>query len=531
MDKLTARNVLLPLVVAWMLFPAFATAVPSEGNASEANTTEQHATTSATVSTHGEVTTGGERIRYRADAGTLLLHNKEDKPTGEMFYVAYFKDDPDSSHRPLTFLWNGGPGSSSGDLHIGAFGPVRVVAENATHTAPAPYRVVNNQYSLLDISDLVFVDAMGTGFSHILGKDAGGVGTPKDFYGIDSDAKAFAQFIVQFLSRYERWNSPKYLVGESYGTTRTAVVANLLEQDEGIDLNGLVLLSSNLNFDTSIDVANLNPGMNLPYALALPTYAAAASYHKVIPRPTAGLGSWLDEVEAWAMGPYLEALNAGSRLPQARKQRVAAQMAAYTGLPRSYILRANLRVTGPQFEHQLLLSRDESTGRMDTRFSGLTLDPLAENLEFDPGIAAISSAYISALNDYVRGTLHFGGEQHYEYLSLNINGQWNMLHTQPAQSAPAYMAPNVLPDLAAAMTINPDLRIMVNAGYFDLATPYCTAVYQMQQLPIAAMLEKNIEYRYYESGHMIYVVPQALGQLHDNIADFIRRSSGATSGD
>lgn len=372
---------------------------------------------------------------------------------------------------------------------------------------------------------------MGTGFSRILGKDAGGIGTPKDFYGVDPDAKEFAQFIGQFLSKYGRWNSPKYLIGESYGTTRSAAVANVLEQEDSIDLNGIVLLSTILNFDTSIDGASLNPGINLPYALALPTYAAVAWYHKVLPQPPQALHPWLDEVQSWAMGPYLEALNAGGTLPQSQKESIAAQMAKYTGLSLSYILKADLRVTGPQFEHELLLSREESTGRLDARFSGPTLDPLAEYVEYDPEIAAIGSAYTSALNDYMRSTLHFGGEHHYEFLSLDINGQWNMLHTPPGQSTPAYMATNVLPDLAAAMTINPDLKVMVNAGYFDLATPYYAAQYQMQQLPMAAKLQKNIEYRYYDTGHMIYVAPQALARLHDNIAQFIRGSSAGTPAD
>lgn len=505
---------------------------PSSTAASKpADNTESYWATPRSITTQGEVTVGGQHIRYRADAATLILHDKTGKPTGELFYVAYFKSGGDASRRPIAFLYNGGPGGSSAPLHIGAFGPVRVVTDSHTHTAPAPYRLVDNTYSLLDASDLVFVDAMGTGFSRILGKDAGGIGMPKDFYGVDPDAKEFAQFITQFLSKYGRWNSPKYLIGESYGTTRSAAVANVLEQEDSIDLNGIVLLSTILNFDTSIDGASLNPGVNLPYALALPTYAAVAWYHKVLPQPPQALHPWLDGVQTWAMGPYLEALDAGGTLPQSQKESIAAQMAKYTGLSQSYILKADLRVTGPQFEHQLLLSREESTGRLDARFSGPTLDPLAEYVEYDPEIAAIGSAYTSALNDYMRSTLHFGGEHHYEFLSLDINGQWKMLHTPPGQGTPAYMATNVLPDLAAAMTINPDLKVMVNAGYFDLATPYYAAVYQMQQLPMAAKLQKNIEYRYYDTGHMIYVAPQALAQLHDNIAQFIRGSSGGTSAD
>ena len=524
------RSLALLLAMACMPLAVLAAAAPANNDAAKTGAFEHYWATPRSVTTRGEVTVGGQHIRYSADAATLILRNKDGKPTGEMFYVAYFKSGGDASGRPIAFLYNGGPGGSSAPLHMGAFGPVRVVTESQTHTPPAPYQLVSNQYSLLDACDLVFVDAMGTGFSRILGKDDGGVGTPKDFYGVDPDAKAFAQFISRFLSKYGRWNSPKYLIGESYGTTRSAAVANLLEQDDSIDLNGIVLLSTILNFDTSVDSANLNPGVNLPYALALPTYAATAWYHKVLPQPPPALHPWLDEVQTWAMGPYLQALNAGSTLPQAQLQSIAAQMARYTGLPESYILKAGLRVTGPQFEHQLLLSRDESTGRLDARFSGPTLDPLAEYVEYDPEIAAIGSAYTSALNEYMRGTLHFGDEHHYEFLSLDINSQWKMLHTPPGQSTPAYTAPNVLPDLAAAMTVNPDLKVLVNAGYFDLATPYYAAVYQMQQLPMAAKLQKNIEYRFYDTGHMIYVVPQALAQLHDNIAQFIRASSGGPAG-
>jgi carboxypeptidase C (cathepsin A) len=521
------RSLTLLSTVALLSGSALAAPAAKSGAPKPANPDGYWATPHS-VTTQGQVTVGGKRIRYTADAATLILRDKKGKPTGEMFYVAYFKKGGDPSRRPIAFLYNGGPGGSSAPLHIGAFGPMRVVTESHTHTPPAPYRLVANQYSLLDVSDLVFVDAMGTGFSRILGKDEGGVGTPKEFYGVDPDAKAFAQFISQFLSRYGRWNSPKYLIGESYGTTRSAAVANVLEQDDNIDLNGIVLLSTILNFDTSIDSANLNPGVNLPYALALPTYAAVAWYHKLLPQRPPALHPWLDQVQTWAMGPYLQALNEGSTLSQSDKQSIAAQMARYTGLPESYLLKADLRVVGPQFEQELLLPRDETTGRLDARFSGPTMDPLAEYADYDPQIAAIGSAYTSALNDYIRSTLHFGGDHHYEFLSLSINSQWSFLHTPPGQSSPTYTSTNVLPDLAAAMTINPDLKVLVNCGYFDLATPYYAAEYQMQQLPMAAKLQQNIEYRFYHTGHMIYVAPQALPQLHRNIAQFIRASSGGT---
>jgi carboxypeptidase C (cathepsin A) len=511
--------------IALMPIAALAASATTDADASKTTNPERYWATPHTVTTQGDVSIGGQHVRYNADAATMILRNKDGKPTGEIFYVAYFRSGSDV-RRPVSFIYNGGPGGSSAPLHIGAFGPMRVVTGSHTYTPPAPYQLVNNQSSLLDASDLVFIDAMGTGFSHILGKDDGGVGTPKDFYGVDPDAKAFAQFISQFLSKYGRWNSPKYLIGESYGTTRSAAVANVLAQQDSIGLNGIVLISTILNFDTSIDGANVNPGINLPYALALPTYAAVAWYHKVLPQQPAELQPWLDEVQTWAMGPYLQALNKGSALSQSEKAGIAAQMAKYTGLPESYILKADLRVIGPQFEHELLQSRGESTGRLDARFSGPSLDPLAEYVEYDPQFAAIGSAYTSALNDYMRSTLHFGAEHHYELLSLEVNSQWNQLHTPPGQSTPAYTAANVMPDLASAMTLNPDMKVMVNAGYFDLGTPYYAAVYQMQQLPMAARLQKNIEYKFYDTGHMIYVAPEALAQLHDNIAQFIRDSSG-----
>ena len=479
-----------------------------------------------TSMTRGVVTINGKRIKFIGDAGTIILRDKQGKPTGEMFYVAYMKRGGNPARRPISFLYNGGPGSSSVWLHMGAFGPMRVVTRSHSHTPPAPYRLVNNDYSLLDASDLVFVDAMGTGFSRILGSAEGGAGTPKMFYGVDADGQAFAQFVGKFLSQYGRWNSPKYLIGESYGTARSAVLANILEQQDNIDLNGVVLLSSILDFDTAIDTPNFNPGVTLPYALALPTYAAVAWYHKALANPPATLHPWLDKVQAWAMGPYLQALNRGGLLPEARKDAIAKQMAAFTGLPVSYVLRADLRVTGPEFEQALLLPRGETTGRLDARFSGPTMDPLAESAAYDPQSAAISAAYTSAFNDYVRRVLKFGGSHTYKIISSAVGNDWSFQHVLPGQPAAiGFIGTNVLPDLAAAMSYNPDLKVMVNAGYFDLATPYYAAVYQMRQLPMVARLQRNIDYRFYHTGHMIYVRPRSLAHLHANIVQFIRRTA------
>ncbi len=271
------------------------------------------------MTTHGSVTVGGHVIHYTAKAGNLILCDKADKPTGEMFYVAYFKTGARLAQRPIAFLYDGGPGGSSAPLQIGAFGPVRVMTQSHTHTPPAPYRLVENRYRLLDVSDLVFVDALGTGFSRIIGKVDGGVGTAKMFYGIDPDGQAFAQFITRFLSQYDRWNCPTYLIGESDGTTRSAVVAGTLEDDGNVDLNAVVLLSTILNFDMSIDQTNLNPGVNLPYALALPTFAALAWYPERLSQPPARLHPFLDEVQSSAMGPYLSALNRGAAARRRRR--------------------------------------------------------------------------------------------------------------------------------------------------------------------------------------------------------------------
>src|SRR5277367_297535 len=316
--------------------------------------------------TPGSVTVGGRAIGYQAEAGILVIHVKDpmdDDPPHEekggppppqppqagMSYVAYFRGDKEDPRRPITFLYNGGPGSSTVWLHMGAFGPKRVVTADDTHSPAAPYRVIDNEYSLLDVSDLVFIDAPGTGFGHLRGTDK-----EKAFYGVDQDAHAFANFIVEFLSRHNRWNSPKYLFGESYGTTRSAALASILENEKSLDLNGVILLSQILNFDNSPDGPQFNPGMDLPYVLALPTYTATAWYHHKLPNQPAALEPLLREVESFALTDYLQALAAGSTLSAEHKSEIAAKLHNYTGLPADYVERANLRVNGGEFEKTLL---------------------------------------------------------------------------------------------------------------------------------------------------------------------------------
>ena len=477
----------------------------------------------------GSVTISGTTTPYDAFAGTIVVHpkgwddvpqnaDKDDKnlePEASMFYVAYFKSGEPSGQRPVTFFYNGGPGSSSVWLHMGAFGPKRVRTLDDSHTPAAPYSIVNNEYSLLDATDLVFVDAPGTGFSRIAGKDR-----EKVFYGVDADAWAFADFISQFLAKYGRWNSAKYLFGESYGTTRSAALINVLETVRSIDFNGVILLSQCLGYDNGADWPQLNPGIDLPYQLALPTYAATAWYHHKLPDPPIELTPLLAEVEHFAMTEYANALGAGSTLSSDQREAVAPKLHRYTGLPVDYIEKSDLRVNAGQFEKTLESDSDITTGRLDTRFSGPTLDPLSKEAEYDPQSAAIGSAYVSAFNDYVRKELKFGDNREYKP-EIDVEKNWNFLHQPPGAPIPLPQAVNVMVDLAAAMKYNPDLKVLVNAGYFDLATPFFEGVYEMQHLPIPAKLQKNIEFKFYESGHMVYAHEASLKGLHNNVAAFI----------
>ncbi|HEX7199877.1 MAG TPA: peptidase S10, partial [Dongiaceae bacterium] len=456
------------------------------------------------VTSNGAVTIAGHAIAYQAIAGTLIIHPKgwddvphdpsADKaapasdaesgespnPTAEasMFYVAYFKG---GAARPVTFFYNGGPGSSTMWLHLGAFGPRRIVTSSDAHTPAAPYALVNNAASLLDATDLVFIDAPGTGFSRIAGKDK-----EKAFYGVDQDAYAFAEFIAQFLSKYGRWNSPKYLFGESYGTPRSAVVVNQLEADRSIDLNGVILLSQILNFDLSPDRPTGNPGIDLPYKTVLPTYAATAWYHHKLPAEHANLEALLAEVEQFAMGDYARALAAGSELGSGERAAIAEKLHQYTGLPVDYILRADLRIDGGEFRQNLQGEGGMTTGRLDSRFSGPDIDPLAQRADYDPQATALSSAYVSAFNDYVRKDLRYGEDKAFKP-SIRTFRTWNFTHQLPGQSEQplsARQGSNVMPDLANAMKLNPNLKIQLNAGYFDLATPFYQGVYEMHHLPI-----------------------------------------------
>jgi carboxypeptidase C (cathepsin A) len=479
-------------------------------------------------------------------AGTLLVHPKDwddaapptaskgdaddsDKnasAAASMFYTAYLRRETDGSARPITFLFNGGPGSSTLWLHMGAFGPRRVDTADARHASPPPYRLANNDQSLLDASDLVFIDAPGTGFSRITGPDK-----EKQFYGVDEDAHAFAEFITTFLSRYKRWNSPKYLFGESYGTTRAATLVNLLQDNPGVDFNGVIMLSQVLAAGLYPDQPRTVPGNDLPYILGLPTYAATAWYHRQPPDQRAATVplTLLTEVERFAMGDFAAALAAGAGVSPDTRDAIVAKLHEYTSLPADYLRRADMRVGPDEFRQELLRDRGLIVGGTDTRFEGHALDRISRKAKYDPADSAIGSAYVSSFTDYVRRVLKYGEGKSYRPMVDDIGDKWSFSHTPPdaSDSGSSDQNTNVLPDLARAMKLNPLLKVQLNAGYFDLLTPYLEGKYEMRHLPIPPELQNNIEYRCYQSGHMVYLSSDALAQLHDNVADFIGRTSNA----
>jgi len=461
--------------------------------------------------TEGSVSINGKNIDYTAVAGTVPLFNQDRDTTAHIFYVAYFKKGvKNKDNRPVTFFYNGGPGSATVWLHMGSFGPVRVGTKDTTHISGAPYKLLENHHSLLDATDLVFVDAPGTGFSRLTNK-----GKPDNFFGVDQDANAFANFITGFLTKHNRWNSPKYLFGESYGTTRSAVLSNILTTRKSVDLNGVILLSQILNYGNSVDYPQGNPGNDRPYELALPTYAATAWYHNKLPNKPAKLEPFLNEVENFAMGDYASALAKGSELSDTRFNQIAQKLHQYTGLSVDYIKKADLRVSGGEFEKQLQVDEMQTTGRLDTRFEGPTIDPLSQRSHYDPQSATISSAYVTLFNDYVRNTLHFGKNMDYR---PSYRKQWDFDHRGNR------IGMNVMPDLANAMKHNPKMNILLTGGYFDLATPFYEGIYEMHHLPIEKRLQDNISYKYFESGHMVYVNPDCLQPFHDAVANFIQKT-------
>lgn len=448
----------------------------------------------------------GATIAYTAIAGTALLKDDEGKAKASIFYVAYIREDvADPALRPITFSFNGGPGSSSVWMHLGMLGP-RIVSMNQDGTVPPPpYRLEENPFSLLDVTDLVFIDPVSTGYSRPTpGQEA------KQFHGYDRDIESVGAFIRLITSRLQRWSSPKFLIGESYGTTRAAGLAGYLQTRHGLFLNGIMLISSILNFQTARFVV----GNDLPYILFLPTYSATAWYHKKLPpdlqeRPLRDL---LDEVETFALDDYTLALMQGAALSQTEQMAIAERVARYIGLTAAYVARANLRVQIFRFTKELLRDQRRTVGRLDSRFVGVDRDAAGEIFEHDPSSSAIHGLYAATINDYIRRSLRFDSDLPYEILA-NLFRTWDYSSNQ-------YL--NVAETLRQTMSQNPYLHIHVANGYYDLATPYFATAYTFNHLELDPALQQNISMSYYEAGHMMYVHPPALAQAKEALSEFIR---------
>ena len=464
------------------------------------------------VVTKHSIKIDGKEIKYTATAGTILLKLEDGTPKASIFYVAYTKDDvSDPSQRPITFSFNGGPGSSSVWLHLGLLGPRRVLMGDAGSLLPPPYKLVDNDTSLLDVSDLVFIDPVSTGYSRAVPGEA-----PKQFHGVEEDVQSVAEFIRLYATRNKRWSSPKFLAGESYGTTRAAGLSGYLQQRFGMYLNGIVLISAILNFQT----AEFDTGNDLPYILYVPTYTAIAWYHKKLPQDLQGdLQKALEESRKFATGEYADALAGGDSLPAARRTEIAQKLSRLTGLSPDYIDRTNLRIEISRFTKELLRGQRRTVGRIDARFLGIDRDAAGEEPEFDPSIAAITGPYSGVLNDYVRSDLKFDSDLPYEILTGRVY-PWNY-----APYENRYV--NVAETLRRAMTQNPFLHVFVAKGYYDLATPFFAADYTFDHLGLDPTLRGHLSGAYYEAGHMMYVHTPSRVKLKADMAQFLKSSTAA----
>jgi len=474
------------------------------------------------VVTKHKVKIGGREIRYTVTAGTMILkeetadREKEaegEKPRAQVFFVAYTKDGngaksaggtPALRKRPITFSFNGGPGSSSVWLHLGVLGPRRVVLTDDGELPPPPFRLTDNQYSILDETDLVFIDPVSTGYSRAVDGQK-----PKDWHEFRKDIESVGDFIRLYTTRYNRWLSPKFLIGESYGTTRAAGLSGYLQERHGLYLNGLMLISAVLDFTTIL----FNTNNELPFTLFVPGYAATAWYHK-----KAGVGQplreFLKEAEDFARGEYASALMKGDLLSSAERIHVVQELARFTGLSTDFIERTNLRVIDQHFFKELLRESGRTLGRLDSRFLGIDRLGVTETAEYDPLLTNVIGPYTAGFYDYVRAELKFESDLHYEILSEKVwPWSYSVFENQ-------YL--NVAETMRKAMTYNPHLKVFVANGYYDLGTPYFATEYTFNHLGLNKSLQKNVSMGYYEAGHMMYIHMPSLKKMKKDLSKFIK---------
>lgn len=495
------RLIALVFCVILAASPIWSEVIPQEKDAADADScVGDHA-----VTTEHQTVIAGKKIKYTATAGTMMLDQEGDGPRARIFYIAYTKKDVRKElPRPVTFSFNGGPGSSSVWLHLGFAGPKRVLMKDDGSPLPPPYRLVDNDYSLLDETDLVFIDPVTTGFSRSVPEEKAG-----HFHGLEEDIRCVGDFIRLYTARSGRWGSPKILMGESYGTTRAAGLSEYLYSRYGMTLNGVILVSSILDFQTT----DFDPGNDYPAVLYLPSYTATAWYHgRLDEELQADLKKALAESEEFALGEYSRALLLGDRLDEKTRSEVAVKLARLTGLSERYVRQSNLRIRIYRFVKELLRSEMRTAGRLDSRFKGKDRDSAGESYEYDPSYAAIYGPFSTLLNDYVRNELGYENDLPYEILTGRVH-PWNY-----GKNRSGYV--NVSMRLRDAMTENPDLKVFVANGYYDLATPYFATAYTFSHMNLDESIRGNVTMGFYEAGHMMYIHRESLVKLRKDLSEF-----------
>lgn len=468
------------------------------------------------VVTKHSIAIGGREIKYTVTAGTMVLkeetadrekESEGEKPRAQVFFIAYVKDGArDKSKRPLTFSFNGGPGSASVWLHLGVLGPRRAALEFDGSAPPPPFKLTDNEYSLLDETDLVFIDPVSTGYSRPVEGQK-----PVEWHGFKKDIESVGDFIRLYTTRFNRWLSPKFIIGESYGTTRAAGLSEYLYHQHGMALNGVMLISSILDFGT----ADFTPGNDLPYILFVPGYAATAWYHDAVKGKRQTLQEFTAEAAKFALGEYASALLQGDALPAAERSRIVEKLSHYTGISPVFIERSNLRIMDQHYFKELLRERGLTVGRLDSRFTGRDKLGVGEFAEFDPLFPQITGPYTAAFYDYVRNELKFESDLKYVISGWNIVNPWSY-----AQFENQHVS--VSESLRKAMTLNPYMKVFVANGYYDLGTPYFATEYTFNHLGLHESLRGNIRMAYYEAGHMMYIHIPSLEALKRDLAEFIR---------
>lgn len=512
------RTLFLPafavLLAHGVWLPATAQAPASQGsaeNADKATTIKDEAVTST-----GVMTIDGTEIPYEATVGLMVMKDDEEAPMatfGYTYYRATNIDEP--ARRPIMFAYNGGPGSASLWLHMGVLGPRRVVLDDGNHTGPGPYAHVNNDYSILDEADLVMLDPPGTGYTRLIDKEKG-----KEYWGVDGDAGVVAEFIARFTTVQGRWLSPKFLLGESYGGMRSGAVAYQLMASHNMDLNGVILVSPFMDYGAGVD----GVGTDLPHALYLSTFAATAWYHDLIKDKPADLRAFLAEVDDFAGTAYLAALHKGNRLAPAEREAMAQTLADYTGIEPDYWMRANLRVTHQQFLQEVQRRTGMTTGRIDSRYAGASVRPLSESMDYDAYFSKVRAAYTAAFQDYMANALGFGQDRQYK-ISAGLWSEWDYGHRQPGSRGKTAYA-NTGVDLEHAIKQNPTMKVLVQQGYYDLATPYGATDYFIDHLNLSPDQRSRVTTKYYEAGHMMYVHPESLEAYAADLRGFVADSLG-----